>query len=179
MTEATKSQKPAKSDKFTEPEVRSEYKGDDAAADTRESAQAGTVYDPELNPNIQNRPNIGNTVEYTVSDVITAAQAETAGQKAPKDPPQVSPGPHSGFLTPDAALAKFGGNGVRMKFPTIVYLNTGEGIVAYPEGTHEVPKKLANHNYLKSNGVSEVEDPPVREATPAQPGNAPKTAPSK
>jgi hypothetical protein len=165
-----------------DPEESKERREHELGEKPKERNPGEEVYDPASNPNIQGQPsNQGNTVEMTATDIITNAQAEAAGQDPPIEPPQNVGSPAAaGYLSPEAALAKFGGDGVRMNFPSsIVYLNTDHGIVAYPQGIHEVPKKLASHAYLKSSGVTEVKDPPAHQLDPAQPGNAPKTAPAK
>jgi hypothetical protein len=41
-----------------------------------------------------------------------------------------------------------------MEFPTRVFLSVESGpIIAFPEGIHPVARELADHWYLKANGV--------------------------
>jgi hypothetical protein len=82
------------------------------------------------------------------------------------------------FLTPDQARTKFGGETVGMIFPHEVYLTTQErDIINFPAGRHEVPEELADHPYLRANGVERLTPPPVRELQPVLAGKEKKTAP--
>jgi len=154
--------------------------GDEPKSDKPKERDPGAdVYDPATNPNIQDQPtNVGNTVAMTATDVITNAQAIAAGQEPPVEPPKnVGSSSAAGYLSPENAAAQFGGETVKMNFPNaITYLNTDKGIVAYPQGIHNVPAEIADHAYLKSNGATRVAEPPVTKVDAAQPGYAPKTA---
>jgi hypothetical protein len=82
------------------------------------------------------------------------------------------------FLTPDQARTKFGGETVGMIFPHEVYLTTQErDIINFPAGRHEVPEELADHPYLRANGVERLIAAPVRELQPVLAGKEKKTAP--
>jgi hypothetical protein len=84
----------------------------------------------------------------------------------------------AGFLTPEEARTRFSGDLVPMIFPQEVYLTTQEReIIHYPAGRHDVPVELADHAYLKANGVTTLTAPPVRELQPTLAGNIAKTAP--
>jgi hypothetical protein len=83
-----------------------------------------------------------------------------------------------GFLTPEQACEKFGGEVEPMIFPQDVHLTTQEReIIRYPAGRHDVPVELSGHPYLKANGVTTLSAPPVRELQPTLAGNVSKTAP--
>jgi hypothetical protein len=84
----------------------------------------------------------------------------------------------AGYLTPERARERFGGEVVPMIFPQDVYLTTqAREIIHYPAGRHDVPSELADHQYLKANGVTPLTAPPVRELQPMQKGEVAKTAP--